>query len=141
MPGGRPGPRGRQAGQQALPGRGRQVRQLGQVGAVEGHQAQAPVQVPEEIGEVAEAHQAFGNVPEAGQVQVGQELQGAVAAPHRDDGLDLRIEPDLLEPPGQQPVRLPSPGPGMENFRAALHPEAPLLATPGLPASQAGRAT
>ena len=41
-------------------GRRGQVRELGQVGAVEGHQLEAPVQVPEQVGEVAEPHQAFG---------------------------------------------------------------------------------
>ena len=70
----RPGPRSGQAVQEALPGPGRQVGQLGHVGAVKGHQAQAVMQVPEEIGEVAEAHQPFGAGPQGGQVQVGQEL-------------------------------------------------------------------
>ncbi len=123
---------------------GSQVRELGQVGAVEGHQLQAPVQVPEEIGEVAEPHQSFGRGRQGRQIQVGQQLQAAIAAPDRENGLDLRVQPDFLEAPGHEPVRGHPIGPGLKDLRTAAHLETPVPENihpglPGGPAHVAGR--
>ena len=127
-----------------FPGRRGQVRELGQVGAVEGHQLEAPVQVPEEIGEVAEPHQSFGRGRQGRQIQVGQQLQGAIAAPDREDGLDLRVQPDLLKAPGHEPVRGHPIGAGLKDLRTAAHPKTPVPENihpglPGGPADVAGR--
>ena len=118
-----------------FPGRRGQVRELGQVGAVEGHELEAPVQVPEQIGEVAEPHQTFGRGRQGRQIQVGQQLQAAIAAPDREDGLDLGVQPKLLEAPGHEPVRGHPIGAGLKDLRTAAHPETPVPENihPGLP--------
>ncbi len=57
---------------------------------------------------------------------MGQELQGAVPAPDPHDRLHLRIEPEVLEAPGQQTVGRYSQGPAVEDLRAALDPKTPI---------------
>ena len=120
------GTRGRKPLIKIFPSQWGQVRELGQVRAMEGHELEAPVQVPEQIGEVAEPHQSFGRGRQGRQIQMGQQLQAAVAAPDRQDGLDLRVQPNLFEAPGHEPVRGHPIGAGQKDLRTAAHPETPV---------------
>ncbi len=127
-----------------IPGRRSQVRELSQVGSVKGHQLQAAVEVPKEIGEVAEPYQPFGRGRQGGQIQVGQQLQAAIAAPDRQDGLDLRVQPELLKAAGLKLVCVRAIGPGLKDLGAAAHLKPPVPedihpGLPGGPADVAGR--